>query len=221
MEIVNRTKLGEVFQLHTKEVVLVCCVCSEEFEYFTEFVLHAQEHLQQLSIESSTVHDKTNKSDCFQTEILKGNSTNPQKTISDETQKEIVENAVEDVICTGMKFWSEDPLKQEPLDDTAESVDQIPAKKQKTAVSKINEQDISIVITPSLRVKDESFESDVDSINSEDEDNPQHILFMTNKIQIPRSLWKKDAKSKWGQSFFDLFEDSSHFVGMSPAHLIK
>lgn len=43
-----RIKMGEVFQLHNEAVILSCFYCAEEFEYFTEFTLHAQEHLIQL-----------------------------------------------------------------------------------------------------------------------------------------------------------------------------
>lgn len=43
-----RIKMGEVFQLHNEAVILSCFYCAEEFEYFTEFTLHVQEHLIQL-----------------------------------------------------------------------------------------------------------------------------------------------------------------------------
>lgn len=54
--------MGEVFQSHTREVVLVCTHCHEEFEYFTEFSLHAQEHLEQLWQQSAVVVDEIDKS---------------------------------------------------------------------------------------------------------------------------------------------------------------
>lgn len=43
-----RIKIGDVFQLHTKEVILACNHCGKEFDYFTEFSLHVQNHLEQL-----------------------------------------------------------------------------------------------------------------------------------------------------------------------------
>lgn len=42
----NRVKMGEVFQLHNERYALVCIHCSEEFQYFSEFTLHVQEHFQ-------------------------------------------------------------------------------------------------------------------------------------------------------------------------------
>lgn len=44
----NRVKMGEVFQLPNERYALVCIHCSEEFQYFSEFTLHVQEHFQRL-----------------------------------------------------------------------------------------------------------------------------------------------------------------------------
>lgn len=40
----NRIKMGEVFQLPNERYALVCIHCSEEFQYFSEFTLHVQDH---------------------------------------------------------------------------------------------------------------------------------------------------------------------------------
>lgn len=47
----NRIKMGEVFQLANERYALVCIHCSEEFQYFSEFTLHVQEHLLELNAE--------------------------------------------------------------------------------------------------------------------------------------------------------------------------
>lgn len=44
----SRIKMGEVFQLPNERYALVCIHCSEEFQYFSEFTLHVQEHLLRL-----------------------------------------------------------------------------------------------------------------------------------------------------------------------------
>lgn len=44
----NRIKMGEVFQLQNSRFALVCIRCLEEFQYFSEFTLHVQEHLQNI-----------------------------------------------------------------------------------------------------------------------------------------------------------------------------
>lgn len=43
-----RIRIGDVYQKQSKEIILACSHCTEEFEYFTEFSLHVQEHLEQL-----------------------------------------------------------------------------------------------------------------------------------------------------------------------------
>lgn len=45
----NRVKMGEVFQLPNERYALVCIHCSEEFQYFSEFTLHVQDHFQQIA----------------------------------------------------------------------------------------------------------------------------------------------------------------------------
>lgn len=50
-----RIKMGEVFRLHNKAVILACIHCAEEFEYFTEFTLHVQEHLYQLTEQNRAI----------------------------------------------------------------------------------------------------------------------------------------------------------------------
>lgn len=47
----NRIKMGEIFQLQNERYALVCIHCSEEFQYFSEFTLHVQEHLQHIAIQ--------------------------------------------------------------------------------------------------------------------------------------------------------------------------
>lgn len=42
----NRVKMGEVFQLPNERYALACIHCTEEFEFFSEFTLHVQDHLQ-------------------------------------------------------------------------------------------------------------------------------------------------------------------------------
>lgn len=44
----NRRKMGEIFQLPNERYALVCIHCSEEFQYFSEFTLHVQDHFQRL-----------------------------------------------------------------------------------------------------------------------------------------------------------------------------
>ncbi|XP_055297906.1 PR domain zinc finger protein 5-like [Sitodiplosis mosellana] len=44
----SRIKMGEVFQLPNERYALVCIHCSEEFQYFSEFTLHVQDHLSRL-----------------------------------------------------------------------------------------------------------------------------------------------------------------------------
>lgn len=44
----NRIKIGEVFQLQNNRYGLVCIRCLNEFQYFSEFTLHVQEHLQNI-----------------------------------------------------------------------------------------------------------------------------------------------------------------------------
>lgn len=43
-----RIKMGEVFQLPNERYALVCIHCSEEFQYFSEFTLHVQDHFQKV-----------------------------------------------------------------------------------------------------------------------------------------------------------------------------
>lgn len=75
MQAAFRTKIGDVYQLHTKEVILVCSHCTNEFEYFSEFSLHAQEHLQQLWQQSFTVLRDIDKNDSPQTQDVPTKST--------------------------------------------------------------------------------------------------------------------------------------------------
>lgn len=44
----NRVKMGEVFQLPNERYALACIHCTEEFEFFSEFTLHVQDHLQHI-----------------------------------------------------------------------------------------------------------------------------------------------------------------------------
>lgn len=41
----DRVKMGEVFKLKKDQYSLICVHCSAEFQYFSEFVLHVEEHL--------------------------------------------------------------------------------------------------------------------------------------------------------------------------------
>lgn len=43
-----RVKMGEVFKLQNDRYSLVCIHCSEEFQYFTEFTLHVQDHFNRI-----------------------------------------------------------------------------------------------------------------------------------------------------------------------------
>lgn len=45
-----RIKMGEVFQLPNERYALVCIHCSEEFQYFSEFTLHVNEHLKNIPV---------------------------------------------------------------------------------------------------------------------------------------------------------------------------
>ncbi|XP_055302205.1 zinc finger protein 699-like [Sitodiplosis mosellana] len=40
----QKMKIGEIFQLMDSSISLCCLNCSQEFQYFTEFTLHIQEH---------------------------------------------------------------------------------------------------------------------------------------------------------------------------------
>lgn len=50
----SRVKMGEVFQLSNERYALVCIHCLEEFQYFSEFTLHVQEHFPQWIPEKSS-----------------------------------------------------------------------------------------------------------------------------------------------------------------------
>lgn len=41
----TRIKFGEIFQVTKENYIFVCIHCSEEFQYFTELILHVEEHL--------------------------------------------------------------------------------------------------------------------------------------------------------------------------------
>lgn len=56
----NRTKMGEVYKLENREYSLVCGFCSEEFQYFSEFTLHVEEHLHKLAAENLHCEVKMN-----------------------------------------------------------------------------------------------------------------------------------------------------------------
>lgn len=55
----NRIKLGEVYKIQNDEYSLVCVHCPAEFQYFSEFVLHVEDHLKSLNPEYSklTLYD--------------------------------------------------------------------------------------------------------------------------------------------------------------------
>lgn len=40
----QKLKIGEIFQLNDSRISMCCLNCSQEFQYFTEFTLHVQEH---------------------------------------------------------------------------------------------------------------------------------------------------------------------------------
>lgn len=48
----NRIKMGEVYKIQNEKYSLVCVQCSDEFQYFTEFTLHVEEHLRKLASEN-------------------------------------------------------------------------------------------------------------------------------------------------------------------------
>lgn len=44
--VLNRIKMGDVYKIQNEQYSLVCVHCLAEFQYFSEFTLHVEEHLQ-------------------------------------------------------------------------------------------------------------------------------------------------------------------------------
>lgn len=85
----NRIKMGEVFQLPNERYALVCIHCSEEFQYFSEFTLHVQEHL--LRLKPQKDHSQTMATEFIKTEnetdeSKKNNATLEPQTITQEPE---------------------------------------------------------------------------------------------------------------------------------------
>lgn len=59
----QKLKIGEIFQLSDNSLSMCCVHCLQEFQYFTEFTLHIQEHLAQFNLEikeeiSTEIHNE-------------------------------------------------------------------------------------------------------------------------------------------------------------------
>lgn len=158
-----RIKMGNVFQLHTKEVVLVCSHCLEEFVCFTEFSVHVQEHLKQLWHQSVVTFGDINKKDGDQTESLPEKSSNQQDlstetatntdtlAISMKTEESIDGDAAENLSSdNNIECWLQNPNKSEPIIDFNEPLVQLPANNKTFSTENSNKpQDFAIASTSS------------------------------------------------------------------------
>lgn len=92
----NRIKMGEVYQLPNERYALVCIYCSEEFQYFSEFTLHVQEHLSRLKPpqKDNPKHQIDNDFIKKESEIEQNNTANESESIIQEP--ELIESIKKD-----------------------------------------------------------------------------------------------------------------------------
>lgn len=89
-DIVDKLKIGEVFRLQNGDKVLSCIQCSKEYEYFSEFTLHIEEHY---------LHDRqpdffTIKMEEQEPAEMIAHSTNSNDDFDVETSVKLEENEV-------------------------------------------------------------------------------------------------------------------------------
>lgn len=91
----SRIKMGEVFQLPNERYALVCIHCSEEFQYFSEFTLHVQDHFPRMNFDKhiSMAVDSIKS----EVEIEDSNSKN------DESPENLIEQPTEEIITASIK----------------------------------------------------------------------------------------------------------------------
>lgn len=119
----TRIKMGEVFQLPNERYALVCIHCSEEFQYFSEFTLHVEEHLQKII--PAKDHQKIPDEIAFVKTEIDSDDENPEviEIITEEVNKK-TETVVKDVQTEKHEDCADDKKRDFTHDNIAYDVDE-------------------------------------------------------------------------------------------------
>lgn len=101
----NRIKMGEVYKIQNDQYSLVCIHCSDEFQYFSEFALHVEDHLKNMiASDNGTVQikeeDELHITDEHHAEEIESNiiADEPQSNnAGNNKEKDAVEKTIDSV----------------------------------------------------------------------------------------------------------------------------
>ncbi|XP_031621827.1 zinc finger protein 878-like [Contarinia nasturtii] len=138
--LLNRIKMGEVFQLPNERYALVCIHCSEEFQYFSEFTLHVQDHFLQMNAQIDEMETINTESIKTEMEIIDSIS---RSSIKSETsiQESNVLNQKQDIeanVKTDIDYSDDDfsNLLDVCIDNSCDEQEEIPTVPAKQATTK-------------------------------------------------------------------------------------
>lgn len=141
---VSRVKMGEVYQLPNERYALVCIHCTEEFQYFSEFTLHVQDHFHRMNVEKVIVSPDLIKLEeeeivpktVEETEV---NTIEPDATFKQNIETDVAVNVKEDQSDEDFNEFMDDNFDSDNADEqsTPNETKEITIAKPKTKQKRV------------------------------------------------------------------------------------
>lgn len=127
---VQKLKIGEIFQLKDNSLLLCCIHCLQEFQYFTEFSLHIQEHFLRGEVAQSKEIKEFDSINLYEERELQ-NVNEPSKPGVEEQIFAADESVVFDEDLDLLEGWSEEKFENsqnifEPEINVKNSLEKLP-----------------------------------------------------------------------------------------------